>query len=139
MRMHVMSTIIAGLTFFVFGYASWHIGERFPFSRYDMYAHPAVGGAVPVIQADGKWVPLSRLRDIHGIDPEQLQLPVRVAGNMEFRIEEIQDYIRANRGNRPGPVAIRIGFTFVRMTDEVPVLDEHITVIAEGSATVNAR
>ena len=131
--MRSSSTAVAGLSFLAFGYASWSIGEHFPFSRYDMYARPATEGAIPVVQADGVRTPISSLREIYGIDPDAVLLPDHIPGNMEFRFEEIQDHLRSHRSDKPGPVDIQIGYTAVKMRDGVPSLDHSITVIAEGS------
>ena len=99
---------------------SWVVGDRFPFSRYAMYAD--LGGrregAVLVVRAGGREVAFQDVVAWHGIDPESID-PFKVPCSLHWVVFEAQAWIRDHTvASAEGlAVPIEVGYRIVRVPD----------------------
>jgi hypothetical protein len=107
----------AWIAFALYLGASLLAGERFPFSRYDMYA--SLGdrkvGAVLAFRVDGNDVDVRRFDRFAGFDPANL-LPEDTPCSMEYAVEDARRWMEAHRAAAdapPGPVRLEIGYWWI--------------------------
>lgn len=97
------------------------VGDRFPFSRYAMYASTAMRseGGVPSFRADGRDARIDDYVDFVGIDPDAIY-PAGIPCSLEWRVREWQRWLRSHQSDVPGaagPIAIEIGFRMLRVDE----------------------
>ena len=127
----------APLAAVVYAAVSTLVGDRFPFSRYSMYASTAVRdhGAVPVFLADAEPAPIDAFDRFAGLDPDTLY-PKGLACSLEWQVHEAKRWIRGHRaafGEEPGPVKVAFGFVILRV-DAEGRLSEELRLTGEGTA-----
>ncbi len=113
------------------------LGERFPFSKYSMYAVTArrKAGAVPVFLADGRPAPIERYTAFSGIDPERISPPPSTC-SLEWRVHELRRWLSSHRsepGAAPGPVSVAVGYRLLALGPDGR-LAERLKLVARGSA-----
>jgi hypothetical protein len=112
------------------------IGDRFPFSRYAMYARERgrKTGAVPVFLADGKpvWVDsLVRFR----FDADKIHTRT-VPCSLEWQVHEMRRWVASHQAPEDagdGPVRLQFGFRMLSI-DDGGRITEKVRIVAEGSA-----
>jgi hypothetical protein len=123
------------IAFVLYLAGAFALGDRFPFSRYDMYAASARRdrGAVPLFLADGVPTEIHDWDRFAGLDgtlvPDDLPTSLRHA------IDEAERWIaqhRAPEGAPPGPVRIQVAVRLLSVDDGV--LRESTRIVAEGTA-----
>lgn len=125
---------VVGAVYFV---VSRVVGDRFPFSRYAMYASTAMRleGGVPLFRADGRDARIDDFVDFVGIDPAAIY-PAGIPCSLEWRVREWQRWLSAHRSDVAGvegPIRIQIGFRMLRV-DEAGKLHQSIRFTQAGSA-----
>lgn len=113
---------IALVAFGVFLLGNLALGERFPFSRYDMYAGAGglTQGGVPVFRAAGRPADVRDYEAFAGIDPDAL-LPAHVTTSMGHVVHDAGRWIAARRApggdSGPGAVEVEFGYRVIRVVD----------------------
>ncbi len=98
---------------------SWVVGDRFPFSRYAMYAdlEGRREGAILVVRADGREVAFQQVEAWHGIAPAAIE-PFSVPCSLHWVVFEAQRWI----GDRTAPnadglnTALEVGYRILRVS-----------------------
>ncbi|MDP2314654.1 MAG: hypothetical protein Q8P41_17250 [Pseudomonadota bacterium] len=110
------------------------LGERFPFSRFTMYADiaPRDRGAVPFFLANGKAAEPHDFRGFHGLSAGGFSAPEGVVGTLGYIVAERAAWVVAHPAGSAGPVDITVGYDLVRVEDGRVLHDLRIT--AEGTA-----
>ncbi|MDP2307392.1 MAG: hypothetical protein Q8P18_15305 [Pseudomonadota bacterium] len=124
----------------VYGLVSWRVGERFPFSRYAMYAdlEDRREGAVLVVHADGREVEFQDVTAWYGITPEAIE-PFSVPCSLHWVVFEAQRWIRDRTAASPDGLTVRVevGYRIFRVTPEGDVV-ERIAPRASGLGRLRA-
>jgi hypothetical protein len=109
-------------------------GERFPFSRFSMYADIAARdrGAIPVFLADGVDTEPRTFRSFSGLDPARFRAPEGVVSTLDYVVNERAAWVAAHPADTPGPIRIEVGFDLVRLDHGVIVHD--VRVVEDGTA-----
>ena len=105
---------LALVTALVYGAVSLWVGDRFPFSRYSMYARlrGRTEGAVLVVRADGVEVDFDRVVAWRGIDPATMD-PHGVPCSLHWVALEAQRWVGQHTVGEEGgelPVEIEVGW-----------------------------
>jgi hypothetical protein len=113
------------------------LGERFPFSRFSMYADVAgrAEGAVPVFLADGEPASPHAFTGFAGIDPDGL-LPRDIPCSLEYVVADAARWIRthpASEGRRGEGARFQVGYRILTI-DARGGLSERLRIVAEGRA-----
>lgn len=116
---------------------AWLVGERFPFSRFSMYASLGTyrQSHVPVFLADGHPAEARSFHRFAGIDPEVIAPGTRIC-SLNHRIDEDARWIAAHRagvGEAPGPVMVAYGFVPIRL-EEDRIERGRVEIVARGTA-----
>jgi len=111
------------------------VGEVWPLSRFPMYAHLPVTGAVPVVEVEGAWVVPEDLTAFHGCSGPQIRIPSGVPHRVGWRLDEIARWVKAHSATSPGPVQVRFGYRVVQVTDQGPRLDDNFVELCAGTAS----
>ncbi len=127
----------AAATCFLYVVISLVVGDRFPFSRYSMYASTAgrSHGAVLYCKADGEFVDVHRLDGFAGIDPAAIY-PEGLACSLEWKVHEARRFIEQHQaapGAEPGAVRVELGYRLLQV-DERGVLTQRFRPVAHGTA-----
>ncbi|MES2642969.1 MAG: hypothetical protein V4850_26025 [Myxococcota bacterium] len=130
---------VAILAAVVYGVISWCVGDRFPFSRYAMYAdlEGRREGAVLVVHADGREVEFQDVAAWHGIAPEVIE-PFTVPCSLHWVVFEAQKWIRDRTAASPEGLGVRIdvGYRIFRVTPEGDVVER---IVPRGSGVGRLR
>ena len=110
--------------------AAW-VGERFPISRYSMYASnaPHERGAVPVVLANGEPADVEDFVDFSGLDLVRWSPPEPCS--LEYILADARRWIEAHPGSG-GDVEIGLAFVVVTLADGA--LHEETVVLQRGRA-----
>ena len=113
------------------------VGDRFPFSRYAMYAQPQTRdhGAVPVFLADGAQADAATFHRFSGIDASQLW-DEALACSLEWQVHELTRWHgdhAADEGDEAGPIAVQAGYRILRLGEDGR-LTETLDIRVEGRA-----
>lgn len=120
----------------LYGAGSLLLGERFPFSMYDMYARAGGGqeGAIFTVLADGIPADIESFERFHAIDPAALY-PAGIPCSTEYCIAHARRWIQGRLG-RPddgrGPIHLQIGYRIITVSGGRVI--ERFRVVAEGTA-----
>lgn len=124
----------------IYGGISWKVGDRFPFSRYAMYAdlEGRREGAVLVVHADGREVEFQDVAVWHGITPEVIE-PFSVPCSLHWVVFEAQKWIRDHTAASPEGLTVRIevGYRIFRVLPDGDVT-ERIEPRAAGLGRLRA-
>jgi hypothetical protein len=119
----------------VYAAVSLRVGDRFPFSRYSMYAklRDRREGAVLYVTADGRDTGIHTLDAFHGIDPDHVTFDGYPC-SQQWVVVEAQSWVRRHvSATAPADaVPVEIGFRILRV--EGTVLHERRAVLARGTA-----
>lgn len=117
------------------------IGEMYPFSRYEMYAHTRyLRGALLVVEADGQPADIHEFDGFLGIAPEALHYPSGEGYGQEYLLDVLRHHVATHQvtpeeATRRGPgVRVRLGYRVVHASDEGPRPEDELRVFAEGTA-----
>lgn len=112
-------SLAAAASALVYGGISWVVGDRFPFSRYAMYAslRGRTEGAVLVVRADGREVEFSEITAWSGVDPAAIE-PYTVPCSTQWVVIEAQRWIATHTVVDPLPTVLEVGYRIVRVTRE---------------------
>lgn len=121
------------------GFSAWFavaglIGERWPSSRFPMYAEMAPDGAIPVLLVDGEPVPPEALVDFHGCPPDRVRIPKGTPTRMGWRQDEIQRWVASHTADAPGDVTVRFGHVTLVADPAGPRLADDFVLLCEGTA-----
>lgn len=124
----------------VYMLVSFRVGDRFPFSRYSMYAsvRQRTEGAVFSVRVGGVETPVARLDRFVGIDPDALS-PRGFPCSQEWVVWEVRRWVGDHLADRADAdaVAVELGFRLVRLQDGR--LEERFVPLAAGRAHWRAR
>ncbi len=120
------------------------VGDRFPFSRYSMYASlkGRVQGAVLYVEADGVAVDIARLWRFSGVDPTRID-PRGHPCSQEWAVYEVRRWVAEHLEaglplpEEAGRVPVEIGFRLVSV--EGFKLHEDRVLLTRGSASWRPR
>jgi hypothetical protein len=123
--------LVAALVYMAISLA---VGDRFPFSRYAMYADLTTRreGAVLYIRANDRFVVPDDLDVVHGIDVPALN-PRRVPCSQEWLVYEAQRWLETHLVEEaPDPgVPVEIGWRMLRVEDGV--VHERLEPVTRGT------
>ncbi len=126
--------LIAAGTALVYAGISWLVGDRFPFSRYAMYAdlEGRREGAVLVVRAGGREVGFAEVIAWHGIDPAAIE-PFSVPCSLHWVVFETQAWIRDHTAPSADglTVPLEVGYRILRVP-EVGAMSERFEWRAAG-------
>jgi hypothetical protein len=112
------------------------VGERFPFSRFSMYAGvaPRTQGAAPVFVVDGRIETIVSYDRFVGLDPDALVQPTGIPSTLDFRVLQMRSWVRGHGIHDGGcPSRAELGFlVFSQRTDGG--LDQDLRVVSSGTA-----
>lgn len=133
----------------LFGFAVYFalctlLGEFYPFSRYEMYAHGNHSTGVKlVVLADEEQVRLRDFSAFEGFDGADLQFLTEVGGGQRYQIDAVRHHILTHpappghsAAHGPG-VRLRVGYVLVHATEEGAVAETEFHLLSEGRAWPN--
>ncbi len=128
-------TAVALLALAVYFAVSWRVGDRFPFSRYVMYAklRGRTEGAVLSVRVAGQEVAPTSLEAFVGIDPAQIR-PDGFPCSQEWVVHETRRWVEDHPGEADSADAVAVEFGFRIVTMERFVLAERWVPLAAGTA-----
>jgi hypothetical protein len=110
----MIPALIAACAAVIYGGIAWIVGDRFPFSRYSMYAD--VGGrqegAVLVVRVGGREVDFHEVVAWKGVDPARIE-PFSVPCSLHWVVFEAQRWISEHAGE--ATMELEIGYRILRV------------------------
>ncbi len=132
--------VYAGVALLVYVVVSLLVGDRFPFSRYIMYAalKDRDEGAVLYLRVGDRFLEPQDLRSVFGLDVDALD-PKRVPCSQQWIVYEVQRLLRARAADRPpeGSLPLEVGYRMLRV-DKSGQVHEKLRPITRGSALVTS-
>ena len=112
------------------------VGERFPFSDYNLYGGAASRdqAAVPIFLADGAEVPIHHFGRFSELVADEMY-PEGFACSVEWIVREAQRWVEehaATSGEAPGPHRVEWGFRILQFEDGK--LSEETKIVQQGWA-----
>jgi len=136
----VTAILIAGIAAIVYMVISLAVGDRFPFSRYSMYANLTTRkeGAVLYIKAGDAFVAPDDLEAVHGLDVPAMN-PRKVPCSQQWLVYEAQRWLDDHRAEAPpdNAVAVEIGYRMLRVEDDGS-LSERLDPVTRGTGRLRA-
>lgn len=109
------------------------VGERYPLSRFAMYAEmPAGPTAVPVFQADGVDADPADFLDYTGFDGTLAAPPAPCA--LGWKMDALKAAIERRRGGEVGAVEVALGYRVYAPGGSGPVVATPFLPVANGRA-----
>lgn len=119
-------TLVALAACLLYVAVSLVVGDRFPFSRYSMYAklRGREEGAVLVIRADGVELPFYELARWHGVDPAALD-PAGVPCSLQWVAYEARRWVEQHTvASAEGlPLEVEVGWRILRVDPQGRLLE----------------
>lgn len=129
------ATLVALAGMFVYGVVSLLVGDRFPFSRYSMYARldQRREGAVLYVRAGERFVVADELEVVHGLDVPALD-PKRVPCSQQWLVYEAQRWLTNHSVAAPpeGGIPLELGYRILSV-DDAGALSERLAPVTRGS------
>ena len=130
-----MISVIAPAVFCLYLAGCFLFGNRFPFSKFELYAEAANrdAGAVPVFFADGHEAKIWEYTGFQGLDPSGF-LPADIPTSLTWMVEEAQRWVQEHASaEEAGPVKVAFGFRVLRIGAD-NLIEEEVRILQEGSA-----
>lgn len=128
-------TLIALIAAVVYIVVSLLVGDRFPFSRYCMYADlgTRTEGAVLYLKAAGRFVAPDELGAVHGLDVEALDPRSRPC-SQQWLVYEAQRWLRDHsvEGELEGGVDVEAGYRMLSV-DSDGLVEERLEPVTRGT------
>ena len=127
---------VALAAFAVFFVGGLDVGERYPFSRFSMYAAiaPREEAAIPTFRANGRDINPEALTGFFALNPDGLAAPEGIVTSTDHILRERAAWIRANGATAPGPVTVEIGWELWRIDPKTGALTRRALLLQTGSA-----
>lgn len=126
----MIPALIAACAAVIYGGIAWIVGDRFPFSRYSMYAD--LGGrregAVLYVRLGGRDVEFHEVVAWQGVDPAAIE-PFSVPCSLHWVVFEAQRWIAEHTGDATVP--LEIGYRILRVEADGS-FSERLEVRAHG-------
>ncbi len=134
--MHEIAYAAAALVAYVV--ISLIVGERFPFSRYLMYAalKDRSEGAVLYLRAGDRFLEPEQIQALWGMDVEALD-PTRVPCSQQWIVYEVQRLLNARTTSEPPAKGTQVeaGYRMLRVLPDGQI-EETLRPVSEGTATI---
>ncbi|MFZ5482336.1 MAG: hypothetical protein ACOZNI_36580 [Myxococcota bacterium] len=131
---------VAAVACVVYVAISLVVGDRFPFSRYSMYASLTTRdeGAVLYVRSGDRFLAPDDLDAVFGLDVPALD-PARVPCSQQWAVYEAQRWLASRAAPAPpeGAVPIELGWRMLRV-DDAGGLVERLAPVTAGVARLRA-
>jgi hypothetical protein len=130
----VSAIVIALIAAVVYGVVSLIVGDRFPFSRYSMYARltTRAEGAVLYVRAGERFVAPDDLEVVHGLDIAAIDPKGRPC-SQEWLVYEAQRWLKNHAVVAPPEdgIAVEVGYRMLRIDKDG--LHERLEPVTRGT------
>ena len=127
--------LIGPVICFVYTLGCLLFGNRFPFSKFELYSDSAHRrqGAVPLFLADGNEAKIWEYTAFSGLVPSEF-LPSDISTSVTWMVEEARRWVTERPSTAgEGPIEVAFGYRIVRIGEDGTVIEER-RILQDGTA-----
>ena len=127
--------LVAPVACVLFSVGCLLLGNRYPFSKFELYADAGhrSAGAVPLFLADGQEANISDYTAFSGLVTEEF-LPSNIPTSVTWMVEEARRWVDDHPAtDGEGPTKVAFGFRILRIGDDGTIVEEQ-RLLQKGTA-----